>query len=218
MAMALGSRPVSNVISTRPVGSPPPPPRRRLRLRLPAVAAALGLFATLWSTMVGKTVPELLKSDEREIASFRDRVNAGCVHAARDFGFFGTIPVTGSKYRILLTLDRGTRTLLVRTRRGPEFPSAEQLPRLTASFAVLQPPAQLASNYREFVAGWKALTLAVDRATSTPIRPAVGSGFSFPDPRDYQRRTRPIRQATDRIRAASIPLGLDQCRALRDRS
>jgi hypothetical protein len=72
---------MSNVSSTRPVGPAPPPPRKpwyRRRPTLSAIAAALGVSATLWATLVGQTVPDLLRDEDARNRAFRARVNSTC--------------------------------------------------------------------------------------------------------------------------------------------
>ena len=52
-------------------------PASRWRTALPTIATVLGLGATLWATLVGQTVPDLLRSESKEIRTFRlasDRV------------------------------------------------------------------------------------------------------------------------------------------------
>jgi hypothetical protein len=197
-------------------------------LKLSAVAAALGLFATLWSTMIGKTLPELLKSDEREVVKFRNRVDEACSAAAQNLVIDrGAVTITDPPITLLnsptspriITLTPSRRKWARRTRFAR---------RTTASFAALQPPAQLDPDYRDFVAGWKRLTLAMDHTSPTvrrvhvpPSRPLPGPGgkpfildpilLPFIVPRKFVVRTPSIQRATDGIRAASIPLGLEQC-------
>jgi hypothetical protein len=59
-----------SVSSTDP--SAPPPRRRRLPLRSTrfwsGVGAVLGVGAPLWATLVGQTVPELLRDEDAPLA------------------------------------------------------------------------------------------------------------------------------------------------------
>jgi hypothetical protein len=217
---------MSNVISTRPVGQPPALRKNRPRLRLSAVAAALGLFATLWSTMVGKTVPELLRSDEREVAKFHDRVDAACHVAASNLQIHRGAVIPPLEREITMSTTRGRRTLLKLTFSPRPLARENQFARrVTASFAALKPPAQLAPDYREFVASWKTLTLAMDRAKSesgqfqiiSPTKNAyiiLKRDLLLDNPSIRHAivlDTPPIRHAINRIRVASIPLGLEEC-------
>jgi hypothetical protein len=57
-------------------------PKRRRRLRRPTLAgagAALGVIATLWATLVGQTIPALLRDEDAPIKRFRAQVAAICV-------------------------------------------------------------------------------------------------------------------------------------------
>ncbi len=143
--------------STRPIGRPPRRPKSPPRLRLSAVAAALGLFAALWGTMVGKTVPELLRSNEREVAKFRSHVDAVRLDASWDLTDLAATRIAGSQSRVFFSVPQGELATTM------PFPELEITPRswsdptkapkqLTALFGGLQPPTQLAADYREFVA------------------------------------------------------------------
>jgi hypothetical protein len=75
----------SNVSSTRP-NAPRGQPRGRgwdrWRRRLPAVAAVLGLVATLWATLVGQSIPDLVRDENAPIRAFQARLEKTCYESA----------------------------------------------------------------------------------------------------------------------------------------
>src|SRR4051812_7110512 len=69
---------MSNVSSTRPSARAPKRRRRPKRPSLSVVAAVLGVIATLWATLVGKTVPDLVRDKDAAVTEFRAEVDAVC--------------------------------------------------------------------------------------------------------------------------------------------
>ena len=45
------------------------------------VAAVIAVFATVWATFIGQTIPELLRDENAPLNTFRDKVNAICSSA-----------------------------------------------------------------------------------------------------------------------------------------
>lgn len=208
----------SNTVSTRPVGKPPPRNRRRFIIRLSTLAAVLGLFATLWSTLIGQTVVDLLKSDQHEVHVFRQHIQAECKLAFSRLTFvdIGVSGLRGARFVLALKSPRNfvVPIGIIKKNRHRDVIARNA----TAAFAELGPPSQLASNYQSFITGWQNLTVAIAHAVNRPImdphatvNSAGGMLFSKPTFRGLRQRFRPIRRALDEIDTASIPLGVAKC-------
>ena len=104
------------------------------------VAATLGLAATLWATLVVKTVPELLRSQSAEIRHFRGEVQDVCG---------GVMQWTQSRSGNSLTA-----VLSPWTGSGSEHPGTSGMYDAEASWARLDPPDIYADEYEEFRRGW----------------------------------------------------------------
>jgi hypothetical protein len=116
-----------------------PPPVSRVRRHLPAIATALGLFATLWATLWGQTLPEMLRGDATK--RFRGEMGSACAAAHADL--------------------RRPRYVPDLAWRGGSDPP-ETFGRLKAvvrlhlpQFVALAPPDQFAHDYNQFMTGWR---------------------------------------------------------------
>jgi hypothetical protein len=130
-------------------GSVQPPPRQsqRLKQHLPAIATALGLFATLWATLLGQTVPQLLRGDDA--TAFRSDVASVCSDALRDLDAWEPAPGAG----------------LPNTFGRVQWLTRSVLPQFLAVAA----PAQYKSDYARAVSGWRTMSRWGNRRGRTPL-------------------------------------------------
>lgn len=126
-------------MSQESVNVPQPPKPSRLTRRLPGIATALGLFATLWATLWGQTIPDMLRGDEVE--RFRGEMGRACAatradlrrpHYAPDLAWRGgsAPPETFGRLKAVVRLH---------------------LPQFVAMAA----PDQFEPDYNRFLSGWR---------------------------------------------------------------
>ena len=136
---------MSNLSSTRPI-APPPGRRARPRISLSAVAAALGLAATLWATLVGRTLPEIVRNEGHQLAVFRTAADRECVQG---------IPRTTA---VLPSVKRSREAIAAADRVGDRL----------VHFASVRPPEQYAGDYRALVDAWRDVALVLRGAAPSP--------------------------------------------------
>jgi hypothetical protein len=172
---------MSNLSSTRPI-APPPGRRSRPRISLSAVAAALGLAATLWATLVGRTLPDIVRNEGHQLAVFRTAADRECVQG---------IPRTTA---VLPSVKRSREAIAAADRVGDRL----------VHFASVRPPEQYAGDYRALVDAWRDVALGLRGAARiTGGTPAVQKA--------WEKQERRITAATGRIQTAALPMGLFGC-------
>jgi hypothetical protein len=117
------------------------------------VGATLGLLATLWATLVGKTLPELLASSKPPITRFHQAANRSCSRLPQSNTSPDPTLIAGprvnSTTRVLTSHDvfaLGEQFL------GKVADPASDVTR--DLFAIESPPLQYASEYRLFEQDW----------------------------------------------------------------
>jgi hypothetical protein len=198
-------RPMS-VSSTRPSG---PPPRRsgrvaralRSRQFWTGAGALLGVAATLWATLVGQTVPQLLTDENATLVRFRGKVDEQCPQQAQP-----TIPG-------LLLQTNGGLSARRYVHRDELMHEEAALSAVVANLAALDPPHQYQDEYAAFQKAWVQIRDLIPPLIPAPTTRAV-RGLSLDE-----RRERAVRLATgvDTITSNAQVMRLERCANLGSR-
>jgi hypothetical protein len=175
---------MSNLTSTRPM-APPAGRRARPRISLSAVAAALGLAATLWATLVGRTLPDIVRNPGHELAVFRTAADGECVAG---------IPATAPT---VPPVKRSGEAVAAASRTGDRL----------VHFASVQPPDQYTDDYRVLVDAWRDVALGLQGVAGITSRTTGAQ-------KAWANQERRITAATARIQTAALPMGLFGCSSL----
>lgn len=146
-------RPTSRSSSTTPVADSGEERASRTagrwRTHLPVVAATLGLAATLWATLTGQTIPELIRDEKAELNAFRLEVVRVCdKHAAAFSARLDTLNRNRglSEHQHLVRIVREWRDTADRT---------------IASLAEIDAPDQFTEEYSAYEMSWRRLEEAL---------------------------------------------------------
>lgn len=180
---------VSRVSSTRPFAPrPKEPPRsgwRSWRRIVPAIGAALGLIATLWATLIGQSLPELLRDENAPINTFHSKIG----HVCADMEQFVRSPTAHEKWGY-----RGQPPLVMWASVSSVEDDAKQ------PLAAIPAPALYRAEYAALRRDLKSAARAASSYKSTA--PGVEKGA--------QRIEQDLDDAADR----ALTMGSDQCAEL----
>ena len=173
--------------------------KRRWRRFWPAAGGTLALVATLWTVLLGKTLPELFRADPVEA------FYAGLSETCRD----GSSAIAASKPVLFAQVDPLTRpqfleakdAVRIATRSTLAAVTAQTLPRLVR----MSPPSALRADFNHFRAAWRSITYSLSKTSRLD---AEITGIKSPSDLAVARRSRDQVVA---LRRSALTLGAGDC-------
>lgn len=174
-----------------------------------ATGATLGVLATLWATLIGETIPQIVSSSHSPIAEFRRAANSACAPLPQYVT--SVFELDDSRVRIYgrphVYPSHVVRALAERV----DLAVYRPIEGVASTLLTVEAPTALAPEYARFRERWTVLTRALLSLVSSTYE------LSHPAP-GYQRVVRALlttdsrafRLATDEIEDAAF-LGLRSC-------
>jgi hypothetical protein len=190
---------------------PPPSPTRWYRSTRfwSGAGAVLGLSATLWATLVGETIPQIISSSRSPIESFRHSVGSACRKLPPSVTSIAELSQTKLPSDGRPRLYSGTTASVIAAGANAKLYTA--VDEVARALLTIQPPAALVPEFRRFQGGWT--------NTGAELRQAVSSAYELTPPVAVARNAakalvasdnRAFSLITSEIETASL-LGLPAC-------